>query len=100
MTELAFVSDDRLFDGHLIRFAALAGDRRVTCAVTLVALKQLDPSLPHEGLLPSELFVEAYDRHMTDIHHICRLKHARGDFETEGDIDIVVHRTDVQARRA
>ena len=68
------------------------------CAVTLVALKQLDPSLPHEGLLPSDLFVAAYDRHMTDIHHICRLKHARGDYETEGDIDIVVHKHDVQQR--
>jgi len=100
MSELAFISDDRLFDGRLIRFIAMAGDRRVTCAVTLVALKQLDASLPHEGLLPSELFVAAYDRHMTDIHHICRQKHARGDYETEGEIDIVVHRGDVKTRRA
>ncbi|MFO1089951.1 MAG: DUF1488 family protein [Hyphomicrobiales bacterium] len=100
MSELAFTSDERLFDGHLVRFAGTSGDRKVRCAVTLIALKQLDPSLPHEGLLPSDLFVSAYDRHMTDIHHICRQKHARGDYETEGEIDIVVHRADVQRRSA
>lgn len=55
--------------------------------------------LPHEGLLPSELFVEAFDRNAELIKQLCRLKYQCRDFEKEGELDIVIHRKDIFALR-
>lgn len=50
-----------------------------------------------EGLLPSELFVEAFDRNAELIKQLCRLKYQCRDFEKEGELDIVIHRKDIFA---
>jgi hypothetical protein len=63
------------------------------------ALKQIDSHLPHEGLLPSELFVEAFDRNAELIKQLCCLKYQCRDFEKEGELDIVIHRRDIFALR-
>ena len=62
MQPLSFRSDSKLFDGHCVRLDAISGKKVVHCGITLAALKQMNSHLPHEGLLPSELFVEAFDR--------------------------------------
>ena len=62
MQPLSFRNDSKLFDGHCVRLDAISGKKVVHCGITLAALKQIDSHLPHEGLLPSELFVEAFDR--------------------------------------
>ena len=62
MQPLNFRNDSKLFDGHCVRLDAISGKKVVHCGITLAALKQIDSHLPHEGLLPSELFVEAFDR--------------------------------------
>jgi hypothetical protein len=95
MRTLVFRDDTKLFDGHYVRIDAKAGKEMVRCGITLGALKQIDSHLPHEGLLPSELFVEAFDRNAELIKRLCCQKYERQDFETDGDLHIVVHRKDV-----
>jgi len=97
MKPLNFRDDSKLFDGHCVRLDASCGTTIVHCGVTLAALKQIDSHLPHEGLLPSELFVEAFDRHAELIKQLCSLKYQCQDFEKEGELDIVIHRRDIFA---
>ena len=95
MAQLAFLDEDRLFDGECIRFKGRDGEDEVVCGVTLYALQHCDPDLPKHGLVSAESFLAAYDRLMTAIHHAAREKHARGLLESEGPIRILVHRQDL-----
>jgi hypothetical protein len=99
MQTLVFLDDSKLFDGHCIRLDAMAGKKVVRCGITLAALKQVDSHLPHEGLLPSELFLEAFDRNEGLIKQLCCLKYELQGFEKEGELDIVIHRKDIFALR-
>jgi hypothetical protein len=94
MGQLAFSSDDRLFDGKCVRFTGRDGQRDVLCGVTVFALKHHDPDLPMDGLLPAELFLDAYDRYMILIHDMARHKYAEGRTEPDGPIEILVHDED------
>ncbi|MGB5216245.1 MAG: DUF1488 family protein [Anderseniella sp.] len=94
MGQLAFSSDDRLFDGECVRFTGRDGQREVLCGVTIFALKHHDPNLPMDGLLPAELFLDAYDRFMIKIHDMARRKHDEGRSEPDGPIEIMVHDED------
>ena len=91
MTQLAFTQEDRLFDGACVRFEGRDHGRTVRCGVTIYALKHHQPDLPSEGLLPGELFLEAYDRLAAEIHHVARRKYEAGDFETCGPVEVMVH---------
>jgi hypothetical protein len=95
MGELAFLDDDRHFDGECIRFKGSDGEGVVVCGVTLYALQYCDPALPKHGLVSSDAFLAAFDRLLTDIHHAARRKHARGHRESEGPVHIMVHRQDL-----
>jgi hypothetical protein len=95
MTQLAFLREDRHFDGSCIRFVGHDGSEEIVCGVTLYALQQRDPQLPKHGLISSDAFMAAFDRHLTDIHQAAREKHARGQFENEGPVRIMVHRQDL-----
>ncbi|MEO1161063.1 MAG: hypothetical protein AAFW74_11515, partial [Pseudomonadota bacterium] len=70
------------------------GQRDVLCGVTVFALKHRDPGLPLDGLLPAELFLDAYDRYVIEIHDIARRKHAEGRREPDGPVEIMVHDRD------
>ena len=94
MGQLVFSSEDRLFDGQCVRFVGRDGQREVLCGVTIFALKHRDPALPMDGLLPAELFLEAYERSAIEIHDIARHKYAEGRIETDGPIEIMVHDED------
>lgn len=91
MSQLVFSDDDRLFDGECVRFKGRAGNEEILCGVTVYALKHHCPGLPMEGLLPAELFLEAYDRLAQEIHHVARGKYDAGDFETSGPVRVMVH---------
>lgn len=95
MGQLAFLGEDRLFDGQCIRFTGQDGRDEVVCGVTTYALQEADGRLPKHGLIGSDDFLAAYDRLMTDIHQAARLKYERGQFETEGPVKIMVHRQDL-----
>ncbi|MDP4822519.1 MAG: DUF1488 domain-containing protein [Aestuariivirgaceae bacterium] len=95
MRALAFLDESRHFDGGCVRFYGHDGERRVACGITASALKEHDAFLPHHGLLPAELFLEAFDRHQIAIHDAARRKYACGDCETEGDVLILLHRRDL-----
>lgn len=95
MGELAFLDDDRHFDGECIRFKGRDGADEVVCGVTLYALQHCDPDLPTHGLISSDSFMAAFDRLLTRIHHAARQKHARGHRESEGPVHIMVHRQDL-----
>ena len=95
MGQLAFLDEDRLFDGECIRFKGRDGDDEVMCGVTLYALQHCDPHVPKHGLVGSDVFLDAFDRLLTEIHHAARDKHARGLRETEGPVQIMVHRQDL-----
>ena len=95
MGQLAFVDENRLFDGTCIRFKGVDGKREVTCGVTLVALKEYDPDLQRHGLVPAEAFLSSFQKLLIPIHDAARIKYSRGEFETEGDIEIMVHRSDL-----
>jgi hypothetical protein len=95
MGQLAFLDEDRLFDGECIRFKGMDGDQIVTCGVTLFALQHCDPDLPKHGLVSSESFLAAFDRLLTAIHHAARIKHSQGRREAEGPVQIMVHRQDL-----
>lgn len=91
MAQLVFSDDERLFDGQCVRFKGSAGGNDVQCGVTVYALKHHCPDLPVDGLLPGELFLEAYDRLASDIHHAARRKYEAGEFETGSPVMIMVH---------
>ena len=91
MGQLAFSSDDRLFDGKCVRFTGRDAQKEVLCGVTVFALKHRHPDLPMEGLLPAELFLDAYDRYAIEIHDIARNKYAEGRTESDGPIEVLVH---------
>lgn len=95
MTQLAFVDDDRLFDGRCVRFRGCLGQTEVPCGVTTFALQYRDPDMPKSGLIPSEAFLEAFDKFVLEIHQAARQKYARGELEPEGDIRVMVHRKDL-----
>jgi hypothetical protein len=95
MAQLAFIEDDRLFDGECVRFAGLDGEERVLCGVTTAALKIRDPEMQHYGLVPAETFLAAFDKYMIEIHAAARAKYERQEFETESPIRIMVHRADL-----
>jgi hypothetical protein len=99
MQTLKFQNHTKLFDGHCVRLNAKAGKETVRCGITLAALKQIDWHLPHEGLLPSELFVEAFDRNLELIKRLCCEKYDRRDFERAGELEIIVHRKDLLEHR-
>ena len=94
MSQLAFIADDRLFDGKCVRFTGRDGKREVLCGVTIYALKHHDLSLPLEGLLPAELFLDAYDRLIVKIHDVARRKYSQGQKEPSGPVEIMVHDKD------
>lgn len=95
MGTLAFVDDTPLFDGECVRFIGVDGAEQVVCGVTTYALKHCMPDLPHQGLLPAEAFISAFEKLMADIHHVARHKYERGEMEPEGDIKIMIHRKDI-----
>ena len=95
MTQLAFLDEDRLFDGECIRFKGRDGETEVMCGVTIYALQHCDPALPKHGLVSAESLLAAFDRLMTAIHHAAREKHARGLHEPVGPVKIMVHRQDL-----
>jgi len=95
MGQLAFVDDNRLFDGECVRFKGWDGAEEVQCGVTTFALQHCDPDLPKHGLISAESFLAAFDKLLTDIHHAARRKHAAGLYEAQGPIRIMVHRQDL-----
>lgn len=95
MGQLAFVDDHRHFDGACVRFKAMDGTEEVMCGVTLYALQYRDAELPRHGLISSDAFLAAFDRLMTDIHAAARSKYDRGQRETAGPVQIMVHRQDL-----
>jgi Protein of unknown function (DUF1488) len=95
MAELAFSDDFKLFDGSCVRFYGYDGKRKVLCGVTAEALKRCDAHLPHTGLIPAEEFLEAFGRLLLQIHNAARIKHAKGKFEQEGDIEVLIKRHDL-----
>ena len=95
MGQLAFLDDDRLFDGECIRFTGRDGGEAVMCGVTLYALQHCDPDLPRHGLVGAESFLASFDKLLTAIHHAARDKYSRGLHEAEGPIRILVHRQDL-----
>ncbi|QIG51028.1 DUF1488 domain-containing protein [Nordella sp. HKS 07] len=95
MGQLAFLDEDRRFDGQCIRFMGIDGKDEVTCGVTTAALKECDPHMQRHGLIPSEAFFEAFERLIVAIHDAARSKYERGEFEPEGSVRIVVHRRDL-----
>ncbi|MGI9482777.1 MAG: DUF1488 family protein [Hyphomicrobiales bacterium] len=97
MGTLVFSDDFRLFDGECVRFHGVDGGRQVLCGVTTYALKHHVPGLPLEGLLPGELFLEAYDKHVAAIHEVARRKYSTGSFEKSGDVEVMVHDHDWHA---
>ena len=62
MGQLAFVDEDRLFDGHCIRFKGIDRDQEVTCGITIAALKECDRDLPRHGLIPAEVFLHSFEK--------------------------------------
>jgi Protein of unknown function (DUF1488) len=95
MGQLAFLNEDKLFDGEVIRFTGFDGKDEVTCGVTIAALKAGDPGLQRHGLIPAEAFLASFDALLVAIHDAARRKYQRGEFESEGGVRIVVHRRDL-----
>jgi hypothetical protein len=95
MATLSFLNDPPLFDGDCVRFIGTDGERNVVCGVTTYALKYCDPSLPQHGLLPAEAFIATFEKLMDGIQDAARTKYRNGKFETEGQIQIMIHRVDI-----
>ncbi len=95
MSQLAFLGEDRLFDGECIRFKGFDGRDEVACGVTVTALKECDADLQRHGLVPAEAFLDSFEKHLVVIHDAARRKYERGDFESEGRVRIMVHRRDL-----
>jgi hypothetical protein len=97
MKQLAFVDDDKLFDGEYVRFWGYDGSEKVTCAVTLYALQYCDVALPKHGLISSDDFIASFERLQTAIHHAAREKYKLNLIEPGGPIKVLVHRQDLSA---
>ena len=95
MPQLAFLDDFRLFDGNCVRFHGHDGSRVVLCGVTAEALKRCDRHLPHTGLVPAEEFLNAFERLLVEIHNSARAKYAKGQFEREGEVEVLITRRDL-----
>ena len=95
MGQLAFVDEDKLFDGQCIRFTGFDGKDEVICGVTIAALKACDPGLQRHGLVPAEAFLASFEGLLVAIHDAARRKYDRAEFESEGDVRVVVHRRDL-----
>ena len=95
MRLLAFVDEDRHFDGHCVRFQGKDGAASICCAITAAALKEQDRHLPRHGLVPAEMFLDAFDRHQIAIHDAARRKYHAGHVEPAGEIRILIHRQDL-----
>ena len=95
MGQLAFLDEDKLFDGQCIRFKGIDAGEEVLCGVTIFALQHCDPDLPKHGLVSAEAFLAAFDKLLTQIHHAARNKHAKGLHESDGPVKIMVHRQDL-----
>ena len=95
MGQLAFVDEDRLFDGQCIRFKGIDRDQEVTCDIAVAVLKGYDPDLPRHGLIPAEAFLRSFEKLMIRIHDAARTKYSRGEFEPEGAVRIMVRRRDL-----
>jgi hypothetical protein len=96
MVKLAFLDEERRFDGNCVRFMGRAGGRRVCFGVTTFALQYCDRHLPKTGLIPAELFLEAFDRLEAEIQEAARSKFERGEFEDEGEVEVLIHRKDLR----
>ncbi len=94
MSTLQFPVEPAHFDGECVRFRAVAGQRDITCGVTIYALKHRCSHLPLEGLLPAEAFLQAYSDGQSEIHKIARAKFDVRSYEPEGDVEIMVHDQD------
>ena len=95
MSQLAFLNEDRLFDGLCVRFKGFDGKDEVTCGVTITALKEYDPGLQRHGLVPAEAFLASFEKLTLAIHDAARCKYERGEFESEGSVRVMVHRRDL-----
>jgi hypothetical protein len=95
LAQLAFLDEDRLFDGHCIRFKGVDGDREVTCGIAVAVLKEYDLDLPRHGLIPAEAFLRSFEKLMIRIHDAARTKYSRGEFEPEGAVRIMIRRRDL-----
>ncbi|WP_368904373.1 DUF1488 family protein [Taklimakanibacter lacteus] len=95
MGQLAFLDEDRLFDGQCVRFKGFDGEDEVLCGVTIAALKECDSSLQRHGLVPAEAFLASFEKLAIAIHDAARCKHERGEFESEGGVRVMVHRRDL-----
>jgi hypothetical protein len=99
MAELAFLDEFRLFDGNCVRFHGHDGKNEVLCGVTAEALKRCDTLMPRNGLIPAEEFLASFERLLVEIHAAARVKHARGEFEPDGVIRVLVHRLDLLSQQ-
>ena len=95
MGQLAFLGEDRLFDGQSVRFTGFDDKEEITCGVTIAALKACDPALQRHGLVPAEAFLASFERLLIAIHDAARRKYDRREFEPDGDLRILVHRRDL-----
>ena len=95
MGQLAFSEEDKLFDGHCVRFTGRDGNNEVICDVTITALKEYDSELQRHGRVPAEAFLASGEKLMIAIHDSARRKYDRGEFESEGAVRIMVHRRDL-----
>ena len=73
MSILKFPAGPAHFDGECVRFRAVTEQRDVTCGVTIYALKHRCSHLPLEGLLPAEMFLQAYSDGRDEIHKIANV---------------------------
>ena len=94
MGTLIFRDTARHFDGECVRFKGYDGKMEVQCGVTAYALKHHEAGVPLGGLLPADVFLAAYDDLIDRIHARARAKYGAGEFETEGDIRVMVHDRD------
>lgn len=95
MGQLAFLDEDRLFDGQCVRFKGFDAKDEVACGVTIAALMEGDPTLQRHGLVPAEAFLASFETLAVAIHDVARCKYDRGEFETEGSVRVMVHRRDL-----
>jgi Protein of unknown function (DUF1488) len=95
MGQLAFLEEDKLFDGYCVRFKGRDGTNEVVCGVTIAALKECDSGLQRHGLVPAEAFLASFEKLMIAIHDCARHKYNSGEFESEGPVRIMVHRRDL-----
>ena len=96
MPQLIFTDEKVMYERECILFKARYGSEEVSCGVTTYALQYRDPDLPTEGLVPSERFLESFEKHQLEIHQAVRRKFDRGEFEPQGDVKVMVHRKDLR----